>query len=218
MNSSLRLFGYWRSSAAYRVRIALNLKGLAYESVPVHLVKNGGEQRTDAFLLLNPQGLVPVLQDGETTVHQSLAIIEYLDECYPSPALLPKEPASRARVRALAMDIACDLHPLNNLRVLQYLENELGQLEPARLAWVVHWVEMGLAGLEAQLSASSSTGDFCHGDQPSLADCCLIPQLYNARRFNVDLMPYPTLLAIEAKCLQLVAFSGASPDKQADAP
>lgn len=217
MNGKLRLYGYWRSSAAYRVRIALNLKGLEYESVPVHLVRDGGEQRGAGFLALNPQGLVPVLMDGERIVRQSLAIIEYLDELHPAPPLLPASARDRARVRALALAVACDIHPLNNLRVMQYLERELDAAEPQRLAWMRHWMAEGLAALEAQVAGHPSTGDFCEGELPSLADCCLVPQLYNARRFGMDLSAYPTLLRIEANCQALEAFDAARPERQADA-
>ena len=218
MSGKLRLYDYWRSSAAYRVRIALNLKGLEYESIPVHLVRNGGEQRHADFLALNPQGLIPVLADGERVVRQSLAIIEYLDELHPAPPLLPTTSRDRARVRALALTVACDIHPLNNLRVMQYMERELGAAEPQRLAWMQHWMAEGLAAFEAQVAGHPSTGEFCEGELPGLADCCLIPQLYNARRFGMDLSAYPTLLQIEASCQTLAAFRDAAPEAQPDAP
>lgn len=217
MSEKLRLYDYWRSSAAYRVRIALNLKGLAYGAVPVHLVRNGGEQRGSDFLALNPQGLIPVLVDGERVVRQSLAIIEYLDELHPTPPLLPATARDRARVRALAQTVACDIHPLNNLRVMQYLENELGASEPQRLAWMHRWMGDGFAAFEAQVVGHPSTGEFCEGELPGMADCCLIPQLYNARRFGMDLSAYPTLLRIEANCQKLPAFRDAVPEAQPDA-
>ena len=218
MTERLRLHGYWRSSASYRVRIALNLKGLAYEQVPVHLVRDGGEQHQAAFLKLNPQGLVPTLQDGVRIVRQSLAIIEYLDELHPMPPLMPSTARDRARVRALALLVACDVHPLCNLRVMQYLENKLSAGDSERQEWMRHWMAEGLASMEAQVEDNPSTGDFCEGDIPSLADCCLVPQLYNARRYGLDLGPYPTLCRIEANCNSLPAFDLARPEKQPDAP
>ena len=174
------LYDYHRSSACFRVRIALGLKGLAYDTLPVHLVRGGGEQHAESFRALNPAGLVPVWRDEHGVFNQSLAIIEYLEETYPEPALLPAQPAARARVRGFALGVACDIHPLNNLRVLKYLEQELGAAEPARQAWYRHWVEQGLAALEAQLEPASAA--FCFGDRPGLADCCLVPQLTNALR------------------------------------
>lgn len=215
MSAQLKLLGYWRSSAAYRVRIALNLKGLPHENLPVHLVRNGGEQRQHAFLALNPQGLVPVLVDGQHTFTQSLAIIEYLEERHPTPPLLPASAIERAHVRALANLVACDIHPLNNLRVMQYLERELEASEPQRLAWMQHWMAEGFTAMEQRLAATAST--FCHGDSPGLADCCLIPQLYNARRFGMSLDAWPTLQRIEAACQNLAAFRDAAPEAQPDA-
>ena len=213
----MKLFSYFRSSAAYRVRIALNLKGLTYEYVPVHLTREGGEQFSSEFRKLNPQALVPVLQDGEHALAQSLAIIEYLDEVHPHPPLLPKAPASRARVRALAQAIACEIHPLNNLRILNYLTGVLGVSEDARRNWYRHWVAAGLRALEEKLAGNTETGLFCHGDAPGLADCCLVPQLANARRFKCDLSHYPTLLALEKNCQALEAFQRAAPNQQPDA-
>ena len=213
-----KLYSYWRSSAAYRARIALNLKGLAYEIVPVHLVANGGEQHTREYHAINPQELIPTLVDGANTISQSLAIAEYLDEAYPDAPLLPREPAARARVRSLALAIACDIHPLNNSRVTQYLERELHLTEKARLEWTRHWIALTFAALEERLAADSSTGTFCHGDSPGMADALLIPQLYNARRWDMDLTPYPTLLRIDAACAQIDAFARAHPDNQPDAP
>jgi len=213
----MRLYGYWRSSAAWRVRIALNLKGLSWESVPVHLVRDGGEQRQAPFLQLNPQGLVPVLEDGNAVLAQSLAIIEYLEETHPAVPLLPADPAARARVRSLAQLVACEIHPLNNLRVLQHLRDVLGLDQAQCDAWYRHWVSEGLAALEARLAREPGSGRFCHGDTPGLADCCLVPQLYNARRYGCDLDAYPALLRIEAACNALEAFKSAAADAQPDA-
>jgi maleylpyruvate isomerase len=211
----MKLYNYFRSSAAYRVRIALHLKGLDFAYAPVHLGK--GEQHADAYRALNRQELVPTLVDGEATVTQSLAIIEYLDERHPQPPLLPPTPAARARVRGIALAIACDIHPLNNLRVLRYLKHTLGASEEAKDAWYRHWIDTGLAALEAQLAAESATGAFCHGDVPTLADICLVPQLANARRSNIPLEPYPTLVRIDARCRALEAFARATPERQPDA-
>jgi maleylpyruvate isomerase len=210
----MKLHNYFRSSASYRVRIALNLKGLAYEYASVHLKRGGGEQFTPAFRALNPQSLVPVLEDGEVALTQSLAILEYLEETHPAPPLLPRDSVGRARVRALALSIACDLHPLNNLRVLDYL-NGLGVNDAARTEWYRHWVETELGALEARLSADV-TGPFCHGDSPTIADCCLIPQLFNARRFGCPVSGYPRLLSIEESCSRLRAFRDAAPEEQPD--
>ncbi|WP_458524579.1 maleylacetoacetate isomerase [Onishia taeanensis] len=212
----MTLYGYYRSSAAYRVRIALNLKGLEVTQVPVDLA--AGAQREAGFKALNPQGLVPVLEtdDGERLT-QSLAICEYLDERYPAlPALLPADAAGRARVRGLANLVASEIHPLNNLRVLGYLIGELELDEAAKLAWYRHWVHEGFSALEAMLS-SEQTGRYCHGDAPTLADVCLVPQVYNAERFDCDLAAYPRLRAIAAHCRELDAFAQASPACQPDA-
>jgi len=212
----MKLYDYYRSSAAYRVRIALNLKGVAPERVFVHLRK--GVQRTDDYLDLNPQGLVPALAlDGGPTLTQSLAIVEWLDETHPHPPLLPGDATARARVRAIALSIACEIHPLNNLRVLQYLTGTLGVAEAQKDGWYRYWVDTGFEALERQLAREKSTGRFCHGDTPSLADVCLVPQLANARRFNVDVTPYPTLTRIEAACNALPAFADAAPANQPDA-
>jgi len=213
----MKLYNYFRSSASYRVRIALNLKGLDYEYVSVHLTRNGGEQFADAYRALNPQALVPVLHDGDRVLTQSLAIIEYLDETRPEPPLLPKTPAERARVRALAQTVACEIHPLNNLRVLRYLTDTLGVSEETKNKWYQHWVGLGLQAIETQLATSPYTGKFCHGDTPTLADCCLVPQLFNARRFKCDLSGFPTLLRIEQNCNALPAFQRAAPERQPDA-
>jgi len=213
----MKLYTFFRSSAAYRVRIALNLKGLAYEALPVHLSRGGGEQHAPAYRKLNPQSLVPVLQDGERALSQSLAIMEYLEEVYPLPPLLPNKPAARARVRSLALAIACEIHPLNNTRVLGYLSGPMGLGDEAKRTWYHHWIALGLGALEARLAAERETGSFCHGDAPGLADCCLVPQLANARRFKCDVSPYPTLLRIEKNCQALDAFQRAAPDLQPDA-
>lgn len=212
-----RLHGYWRSTAAWRVRIALHLKGVDWEHRPVHLLRDGGEQRRPEFLALNPQGLVPALEIDGRVLTQSLAIIEYLEETRPAPPLLPGDPAGRARVRSLAQVVASDLHPLNNLRVLQYLDGRLHASEDQRAEWYRHWVAAGLAALEARLAGEPGTGRFCHGDLPGMADCCLVPQLYNARRYDCPLDAYPTLLRIESACLELDAFAAASPERQPDA-
>ncbi|WP_119717219.1 maleylacetoacetate isomerase [Cognatilysobacter tabacisoli] len=214
----LQLYSYWRSSAAYRVRIGLNLKGLRYETTPVHLLRGGGEQHAAPFRDANPQGLVPVLQHGDRRMRQSVAILEYLDETWPSPPLLPVGARERQRVRALAQVIACDVHPLNNLRVLQYFEHTWGVPQAEREVWVRHWVADGFAAIEAMLADHPSTGRFCEGDMPTIADCCLIPQVYNARRFDVDLSPYPTIQRIDAACVALPAFDLARPELQPDAP
>ena len=213
----LRLYGYWRSSAAYRVRIALELKALPYEYVTVHLVRDGGEQRKPDYRRINPQGRVPTLEHDGRMLTQSLAIVDYLDELWPEPALLPPTPAERARVRALAQLIACDIHPLNNLRVLQYLNRTLGQAEPARDDWYRHWITDGFAALEVLLAQSSDTGRYCHGDTPGLADVCLVPQVYNARRYKCDLEPFPTITRIDQSCNALAAFERARPERQPDA-
>jgi maleylacetoacetate isomerase len=209
----MRLYDYWRSSAAYRVRIALNFKGLAYEQVAVDLRK--GAQRAPAFLQLNPQGLLPVLEDNGARLTQSLPILNYLEERYPEPALLPKDPPGRALAPAIAVAIACEIHPLNNLRVLHYLEHELGLDEAHRMAWYRHWIAEGLGPIETMLA--SAAGEFCVGDAPSLADACLVPQVYNARRYRCDLEPYPTIRRIDERCRQIEAFARAAPERQPDA-
>ncbi len=218
MGERLVLYSYWRSSAAYRVRIGLNLKRLAYEIAPVHLLRDGGEQHAPAYREANPQQLVPVLQHGGRMLRQSLAILEYLDEVWPEPALLPATARERQRARALAQLVACDVHPLNNLRVLQYFEREWNVPQPEREDWVRHWMAEGFAAFEALLADDPATGEFCEGNVPGIADCCLVPQLYNARRFGLDLDPYPTLLRVEATCLALPAFDAARPERQPDAP
>ena len=218
MSEPLQLYSYWRSSAAYRVRIGLNLKGLAYDIVPVHLVHDGGQQHSPEYRGINPQQLVPVLGHGHRRLSQSLAILEYLDEMWPTPALLPSTARGRQRVRALSQLVACDIHPLNNLRVLQYFEQEWSVPQPERDEWVRHWIVEGFRAAEAMLADHPSTGIFCEGDVPGLADCCLVPQVYNARRFGVDLAPYPTIVGIEQACLALPAFQAAAPERQPDVP
>ena len=213
--SPLKLYGYFRSSAAYRVRIALALKGLHYEYVAVHLRK--GEQSAAPYREINPYELVPALVDDHGTFTQSLAIIEYLEERYPRPQLLPSASEARARVRAIALAIACDIHPIDNLRVLRYLLRTIGASEAAKDAWYRHWIDVGLAALESQLAREPATGDFCHGSTPTLADCCLVPQLANARRAGIPLDSYPTLRRIDERCNALPAFAEAVPERQPDA-
>ena len=208
------LHDYFRSSAAYRLRIALNLKGLAAERRFVHLRR--GEQRAPAYLATNPQGLVPTLEVGDLKLAQSLAIIEYLDEKHPRPPLLPAGPEDRAWVRGIALAIACDIHPLNNLRVLQYLGRELGIEEPRRDEWYRHWVRLGFDALEPTL-AGRAEGPYCLGSTPTIADVCLVPQVANANRLKVDLAPYPRIRAIDAACRALPAFAAARPEAQPDA-
>jgi maleylacetoacetate isomerase len=212
-HAAMLLYDYFRSSAAYRLRIALNLKGLSPERRSIHLRR--GEQRAADYLALNPQGLVPMLVVGGRPLTQSLAIIEYLDEKHPQPPLLPPGAEDRAWVRSVALAIACDIHPLNNLRVLKYLANPLGIAEPARDEWYRHWVREGFDALERQL-AERPAGRFCFGDSPSLADVCLVPQVANANRLSVDLGPYPRIRAIDAACLALAAFDAARPENHPD--
>ena len=211
------LHNYFRSSASYRVRIALGLKNLSYEYAPIHLNRNGGEQFSDAFLKLNPQGLVPVLDDDGVKASQSLAILEYLEERYPTPALLPADLADRAYVRSLAAHIACDIHPLNNLRVLKFLTGRLQVSESDKGAWIAHWINTGLTALEREVTQLGRSGRFCFGDSPTIADCCLVPQIFSARRFNVDLSRFPKLNGIDAECGDLEAFQLAAPGRQPDA-
>ncbi|MBS0407680.1 MAG: maleylacetoacetate isomerase [Proteobacteria bacterium] len=210
----MKLYNYFRSSASFRVRTALQLKGLAYEYVPVHLVK--GEQRDPALAALAAEHLVPVLEleDGRRLT-QSMAIIEYLDETHPQPALLPRDAVGRARVRALAQIVACEVHPLNNLRVLKYLVHELKADEPAKNAWYRHWVDLGLQAYEAHLA--EQPGAFSHGDAPTLADCCLVPQIFNAQRFDCDLSGLPRTMAVFDACMKLPAFQRAQPSACPDA-
>jgi maleylacetoacetate isomerase len=211
----MKLYGYFRSSAAFRVRIALNLKKLDYESAFIHLRR--GDQRQPGFLGVNPQGLVPALETEDTVLIQSLPIIEYLDETYPSPPLLPRDATDRARVRALAAIVACDIHPINNLRVLRYLLRPLGHNEGAVETWYNHWIAEGFDALEQLLAADRRTGKFCHGDTPGLADVVLVPQVFNAHRYrSLDLAPYPTIVRIYRTCLEIDAFAAAHPDRQPD--
>lgn len=210
----MKLYGYFRSSAAFRVRIALNLKGLAYETVPIHLRRN--DQAGPDYRRVNPQGLVPALElDGRTLI-QSLAIIEYLDETHPLPPLLPAAAADRARVRALAEIVACDIHPIDNLRVLRYLTRSFGRDESDIGLWYNHWIAAGFEALEALLAGDPRTGVFCHGDRPGLADVALAPQVVNAERYRLDMSPYPTIARIFAACMRLPAFADAHPDNQPD--
>ncbi|MQA39482.1 maleylacetoacetate isomerase [Rugamonas aquatica] len=213
----MKLYTYFRSSAAYRVRIALNLKGLAYDAVPVHLLRDGGEQLTDSYRALNPSALLPTLDDDGSVIGQSLAIIEYLEETRPQAPLLPSGAADRARVRALALTVAADTHPLGNLRVLKYLKGPLKVSEEVKLQWQQHWLQIGLETLERLLADDARTGRYCHGDTPTLADCCLVPQVFSAQRFGVDLAPYPTVMRIHAACGELPAFQQAHPSQQPDA-
>lgn len=212
----MRLFGYWRSSAAYRCRIALALKGLEYEFSSVHLRKNGGEQKLPDFLAINPQGLVPALVVGSQTLTQSVAIIEWLEETYPDPPLLPETADDRAQVRAVALAIACDIHPLQNLRVLEYLKYELGCNQAATDSWCRNWISGGLAACNEMISRVEGTHRYAFGDTPSLADICLAPQIYSARRFGVDLAPFERILALEHTYAADPAFMDAHPDVQPD--
>ncbi len=213
----MKLYSFFRSSASYRVRIALTFKGLGYEQVPIHLRRNGGEQFHAEYKAVNPQELVPTLVDAGRNLSQSLAIIEYLEERFPDPPLLPKDPADRATVRAMALVLACEVHPLQNLRVLVYLKNKLNQEQAEIDRWSQHWIALGLSTLETMMQSAPKQGNFCFGDTPTLADICLVPQLANARRFNCDLTPYPTLMRIEAACLILHPFIEAIPENQPDA-
>lgn len=218
MTVGIKLYDYWRSSASYRVRIALNLKGLVYEQHPIHLVRDGGEQHTAEYRAVNPQEFVPVLVDGRRVIRQSLAIIEYLDETYDGEIkLLPATARDRARVRALAQIVACDIHPLNNRRVMLLLEKEFGASAEQRDLWMRHWIEEGFRSFETLVDGHPSTGRFCEGDAPTLADICLVPQVYNAQRFGVDMSAFPTIERVVAACLELQAFDAARPENQPDA-
>lgn len=213
----LKLYSYFRSSAAFRVRIALNLKGLAYEVVPVHLLKDGGQQLAPAFRALNPDALVPVVEDGGAVLTQSLAIIEYLEETHPETPLLPRDPLDRAYVRSIALTIACEIHPLNNLRVLRYLVRTLQLSEEQKDAWYRHWVEEGLAALEARVVADGRCGRFALGDAVTLADVVIVPQIFNAQRMDCKLDHVPTIMRIFEHCMLLPAFTEAQPARQPDA-
>ncbi|CAG9218020.1 putative maleylacetoacetate isomerase [Burkholderia vietnamiensis] len=213
----MKLYSYFRSSASYRVRIALNLKQLPFDTVPVHMLRDGGEQLKDAYRAVNPDAVVPTLIDGDATLQQSLAIIEYLDEMHPEPALLPKAPADRAYVRAIALQIACEIHPLNNLRVLKYLKHTLQVSEDAKSEWYRHWIDAGFASLETRLASDPRTGKLCFGDAPTLADICIVPQMFNADRFSIDTTRFPTLRRIADYASTLDAFKAAAPGVQPDA-
>jgi maleylacetoacetate isomerase len=213
----MKLYTFFRSSASFRVRIALNLKGLKYEQAPIHLRRGGGEQLSAAYKAINPQALVPALEDGGKILTQSLAIIEYLEERYPQPPLLPRDPADKAVVRSMALIIACEVHPIQNLRVLQYVKREYNQSDEQVNRWAQHWIDLGLAALEQTIVAQARRGRFCFGDTPTLADICLVPQLGNARRYGCDLSPYPAIMEIEKNCMALPAFADAVPEKQPDA-
>ncbi|MDX1974716.1 MAG: maleylacetoacetate isomerase [Rickettsiales bacterium] len=210
----MKLYGYYRSSTSYRVRIALALKNLTPDLIPVNLLKT--EQRTPQYRALNPEMRVPTLIDGEHVLTQSLAIMEYLEEKYPSPALLPTSPEERARVRALALAVACDIAPLGNLGPTRYLQDKLGITDEQKNEWIRHWIHRGFEAVEAMLSNSSYTGSFCHGSQPGLADCCLVPQIYNARRFGCDLRAFPHITSIGDRCAAHPAFIQARPENQPD--
>lgn len=212
----LKLYSLWRSSAAYRVRIALGIKGLQYQTAPVNLAR--GEQNQAAYRHENPQGLVPGLKTGDSVIGQSLAIIEYLNELHPDPPLLPAEPLARARVRAMALLVACDIHPLNNLRVLNYLRDPLGHDDVTVNTWYAHWIASGLQSLEEEAARYATDERHLFGGRLTLADITLVPQMYNARRFKCDLAPYPRLRAIDAHLQSLPAFAAAAPELQPDAP
>lgn len=212
----IKLYSYWRSSAAYRVRIALNLKVLDYQAVPVHLLKDGGEQHAEAYKTLNPQELVPLLEEDGFLLPQSLAIFQYLEDRYPEPRLTPADPWQRARMWAFCQAIACDIHPLNNLRVLQYLQREFGVADADKDAWYRHWIAQGFAALETMLAGQPET-PYAFGTAPTFADCCLVPQWYNAERFKCDTAAYPRLAAVVARCREHPAFAQAHPDRQVDA-
>ena len=212
-----KLYSFWRSSAAFRVRIALNLKGVDYEIIPIHLTKSGGEQFREEYSLKNPTHLVPLFDDGKTQIHQSLAIIEYLDEIQAEPPLLPKLAADRAWVRSLAMDITSDIHPMNNVRVLRYLIKEIGVTNAVKDNWYQHWIAVGLEGLEKQLCTDPRVGRFAAGEQPGLIDICLVPQIFNALGNKMDLSAYPTVMRLFNECMKLPAFIDASWEKQIDA-
>lgn len=213
----MKLYTYFRSSAAYRVRIALNLKGLQYEAIPVHLLRGGGEQLQETYRSINPSGLVPAFQDDFITLTQSMAILEYLEDAYPQTPIMPKDATERAHVRELAQIIACDIHPVNNLRVLRYLVNELGVSEEKKAEWYRHWLVGGLEVLEKHLARDPSAGPLCHGHTPTIADCCLVPQVFNAQRHGIDVSIYPNIARINAQCIEIPAFVAAHPSNQPDA-
>jgi maleylpyruvate isomerase len=212
----LKLYNYYRSSASFRVRIALNYKNLSYEYLPVHLIREGGEQYKSDFQAINPQSLIPVLQEGDQIITQSLAILEYLEETHPTPALLPKDPIQRAQIRAFAQAIVSEMHPVNNSRVLNYLKDELKVDEDEKLAWYHHWLQIGFTALE-KIIIQNNSGLFCFGAQLSFADICLIPQIRNAYRFNFAMDAFPRLMKIYEHCLSLDCFVKAQPEQQPDA-
>jgi maleylpyruvate isomerase len=215
--NTFTLYTYFRSSAAFRARIALNLKGIAPDYKFIHLLKDGGQQHADDYVKVNPQGLIPALVHNGHTIGQSLAIIEYLDDVHPEPPFLPKDAADKARVRQIAYAVACDIHPVNNLRVLNYLKKNLGRGDDEVLAWTRHWITLGFDAVETMLSSSPDTGRFCHGNAPTIADICLIPQMANARRVHMDVSAWPTLHRIEQTAFTLPAFERALPQHQPDA-
>lgn len=211
----MKLYGYWRSSAAYRVRIALHLKGIPFESISVHLVKDGGEQHKEEYVELNPSHLVPTLVDEDIVLNQSIAIIDYVDQKYPEVNLYPLDVKERAIVQAMALDIACEVHPINNLRVQQYIVKNLGASEEQKLTWVHDWISLGFTAFEKQLTQHA--GKYCFGDEITMADICLVPQVYNANRFGVDMSPFPNICRIVENCNQQPAFIAALPENQDDA-
>ncbi|WP_028387574.1 maleylacetoacetate isomerase [Legionella fairfieldensis] len=209
----MKLYDYYRSTASYRVRIALNIKNITYEALSVHLTNNGGEQHCSEYLKLNPQGLVPTLNENGHIINQSIAIIEYLEEMNPTPALLPQTPLGRAQVRSMALTIACDIHPLNNLRVLQRLRTDFQADEQQIQAWYHHWLKLGFDALESRLQAIPHKSQVCYGSEITMADLCLVPQVYNAQRFNFSMADYPLINAINQYCLTLPAFIKAAPSE-----
>lgn len=213
----MKLYSYFRSSAAWRVRIALAFKGISHETAFVHLLKDGGQHRQAEYRSMNPSGLIPYLEDGDAGFGQSMAILEYIEETHPSPALLPKSPVERARVRELANAIACDIHPLNNLRILQYLTGELGHGEDEKLAWYRHWVAVGFEAVEGLLPDAVVQGGYCFGADVTIADCCLAPQVFNAKRFDCPLDEFPKIGAVNDRLMELPAFRDTTPDVQPDA-
>lgn len=213
----MKLYTFFRSSASYRVRIALNLKSLTYEQAPIHLRRGGGEQLSAAYRAINPQALVPTLEDNGRILTQSLAILEYIEEKYPNPPLLPQDPADKALVRSMAMVIACEVHPIQNLRVLKHVKSTYDLSDERVNEWAQHWIDLGFSALEQMIAAQPKRGKFCFGDAPTFADICLVPQLGNARRYGCDLAQYPNVLSIEKTCLALSAFADAAPEKQPDA-
>jgi len=213
----MKLYTYFRSSAAYRVRIALNLKELSYDAIPVHLLRDGGEQLREQYRSINPSGLVPAFQDDYITLTQSMAILEYLEDAYPEIPLMPKDPAGRARVRELAQIVACDIHPVNNLRILRYLVKDLGLSEEVKTEWYRHWLVSGLDVLEKHLARDPSAGPLCHGYNPTIADCFLVPQVFNATRHGIDVSVYPNIARVNETCANIPAFVAAHPSNQPDA-